>query len=122
MDTPDKESSFFQIFWPLINLGAIFVIIFIIFFPYVEVEVNSWLHSGHKDNLTNFCQDGNFPKPKDIKIVNFQKHRLEIRFYCFYDDKSLNQELIIHKTGNQWRIFSKKNFWQAGSFYWPLYF
>jgi hypothetical protein len=122
LETPEQEVSWWKYFWPLANTGLGMLIVYFLVFPYLQAEVNTLIHQGHKDELVKFCVEEQGSAPRDIKILKIERHKLEIRFYCLYDQTSKNQELIIHKTSGQWRVFSRKDLGASGEFYWPLYF
>ncbi len=122
MELPDHETSWMKYFWPLANLCLILLLGYVLVFPYLKAEINSRLHAEHKNDLTQFCQEKESMPPREIKIVDLQRHRQEIKFYCLYGQTSLNQEIVIHKTGGQWRVFSRRSLAENGAFYWPLYF
>ncbi len=120
VETTEQEVNWGKYFWPIANMLVVFLLLYLIVFPYVQAEVKTWLHSDYHNDLAAFCE--NQESLREVKIIHLHNHRNEIKFYCLFPEKDKNQEVIIHKTSGQWRAFSRRDLNEQRSFFWPIYF
>jgi len=115
------QSEWLRYFLPIFTWFAFFILGVILVLPYLITELNTFFHSGEIPRLSQICEQVLQVKPVQLKLVEINKPRKELKFYCLYSEPTLDAELTINQIGENWLVTKQRRFSQANEFFWPVY-
>jgi hypothetical protein len=100
----------------------LFVIIFLIFYPYIQAETLTNIHWRTFD-IAKICKTQDNQDFSKFKLINYEKNRNTAQLYCLYQDYKKNSIVILYfaeKDG--WLVEYTRNYKKDVGFFWPIYY
>jgi hypothetical protein len=96
--------------------------LFVIFYPYLQVETLSRIHSQTFD-INKICNTQQNQDFRIAKVINFEKQRSSAQLYCLYNDRSKNSIVTLYYDKSEgWQIEYSRNYKKDIGFFWPIYY
>jgi hypothetical protein len=96
--------------------------VFFIFYPYLQAETLSAIHSQTFD-IPKICKTADNLDFRNAKIVNYEKQRSNAQLYCLYKDRSKNSLITLYFDGSEgWQVEYTRNYKKDIGLFWPIYY
>ena len=105
--------------WLLLSMALALVTI-IALSQYATAAINTRFYLDDIAEVEEFCQLGEMPV-QEVKLINYDRRKGEVRLYCLYADKRANREIIASRIDDSWIKSREELMSTPGKWVWPLY-
>lgn len=113
----DTTKTGFQ--WLLLSLAATLLVV-LAASAYLQTMINTRFFLPDIAEVREFCKLENLSL-KDVKLVEYNRQKGEVRLYCLYEDPRAHREIIASRVEDSW-IKTRETFLnEPGRWVWPLY-
>ena len=106
--------------WLLASMALVLLVI-IALSQYATAAINTRFYLDDIAEVKEFCRLGEMPV-EDVKLVEYDRRKGEVRLYCLYADKRANREIIASRIDDSWVKSREELMSTPGKRVWPLYF
>ena len=107
-------------FWKVWFGFSVFTLPLLVVFPYLEVELKTFLFSNKISNLSKICQSYSNSELKYTKVLDYNQSLKRSKIHCIFKDTKENLSLnMIYEDG--WKVVYTKKINSERNFYWPVY-
>jgi len=117
-----KEVQNSKLFWPVIQVFAVLLFVFVILSPYVQTEINTYFGLSKIDGVDDICKSRANSPLESIKVLSMDLSRGRAKIYCLYQEKKDNIRINLEKVEGRWQVIFVEKLNTEGNFYWPVYF
>jgi hypothetical protein len=106
-------------FSPIATTIILGLVLILIFFPYIQTEINDNFYA-QQLNQIKLCKTDKNPDFKQMKLIYLEKFRSSAKVYCLYDNQEKNISMTLYFSGENWNVEYSRLL--SEGFYWPIYY